>query len=312
MKKIKKYGLNNNTGDVILKDRLNDLTPYDLSIGCVTDIENPILRKRYNLDYNEFIDRLYSYRPAPKLIQLGGIGSVKEITEILLPFKDSVEGLAIFKCPDLDDLSFVEDLPALKTLEIYWNRKATKLFDASRMPALKKLAVTDCNKLVDFSGLKNSNLEYLSLYGCNYLSSFTSKLDVGDLGFLEFLPKLEHLGLDFKRTCEESVYLKAIAQVKSLKSVNLRESFFTFEQFAWLSAQLPDLEKGLEPCVYYNSQWHRFVGIADGVDDYYIIGKHKTRVKREKALKYIAAYNDLRRQFADTPEPPPATFTVKI
>ncbi len=292
---------------------MNGLKPFDLCVSCrrKTDEIGPA-RLQEPLDFPALLNKLASAETASELVHISGFESTNEVREVLSTIKNSVRSLHIFKCPKLDDLSFVEELPNLETLNIYWNSKATKLFAAFRMPNLKKLHITDCNKLKDFSGLRIGNLEYLDLFGCNRLSSFTSKFDAGNLDFLLFMPKLKHLCLEIMKTCEDDVYLKTIAKIKTLESINIDSSFFTFEQFAWLSAQLPNVKEGLKPCTYYVSPENKGSGIVPEVDEYYVIGRHKTKVKREKAVKYTDAYNRLREEFKNAPEPPPATFTVKI
>ncbi len=307
----------NDKKDNILKDWMNDYKPFDMIISCrkAEPYDTPAIISaplQKLCDYPTLLKKLTETKPAPELVHICGFESVKEISEVLSIIKDNVKSLHIFKCPMLESLSFVENLPRLKTLSIYWNKKTVKLFDASRMVNLRKLHITDCNKLVDFSGLENSNLEYLDLYGCNGLSSFTSKLDVGDLKFLQNMPKLKHLGLEIMKKQEDKVYLKAIAKVKTLESINIGSSFFTFEQFAWLSAQLPNIKEGLEPCTYYISPTNKGNKIIPEVDEYFVIGRHKTKVKRAKAKKYLDAYNSLREEYKTTPEPPLPSFAIKI
>ena len=216
-------------------------------------------------EYSAILERLKKTEPKPKRVELCGFISLKEATEVLSLFKDSVETVSLFKCPDLEDLSFLEELPNLKDLEMYWNRKATKIFDASRMPNLKSFAICECNKLVDFSGLKNSKVERLCLNGTSP-SCFTPKLDVGNMDFLEYMPKLKSLSLDIMRTQSDEVYLKTLAKVKSLEELNVGSSFFTFEQFAWLSAQLPNVKVDLEPCTYIKD-WERYGEIVPEVEE---------------------------------------------
>lgn len=321
MKNLIRYSLSSNR-DGTLKDILNDLTPFDLVISAVNfgpythdDWFLTQVKKQHNLDFALLIERIKKikqYSSTPKSVWLSGIRTIEEIAEILSFFKESLTSLNLFKCPDLHDLSFLEELPHLQYLNIYWNRKATSLFNASVMPNLKKFYMMDCNHIVNFDGLKHSNIEYLALYGCNGASSFTSKLDVGDMDFLEFMPHLKTLSLDIMRTRTDDVYLKALAKAHNLEEFYIGERFFTFEQFAWLSAHLPNVQKDLEPCTYYISQKERGTTIVEEVEEYSIIGRRKTRAKKSLAIRYLNAYNALREQFKDEPEPPSADFKYLI
>ncbi|QVK18277.1 hypothetical protein KHQ81_00745 [Mycoplasmatota bacterium] len=89
--------------------------------------------------------------------------------------------LSLFQCKDIKDLSPLEKLNNIEYLNFYWNRKATKLWNMTFTPKLQTLQMVDCNKIIDFSYLKNANIKKLRLMGCNGLSSFTSKLMIDDL-----------------------------------------------------------------------------------------------------------------------------------
>lgn len=308
MKKIIRYNATVN--------KPNRPQAYDLIVECssadfMAKIDPAFIERAYPYEYSAILERLKKTEPKPKRVELCGFTSLKEATEVLSLFKESVETLSLFKCPDLEDLSFLEELPNLKHLEMYWNRKATKVFDASRMPNFKRFEVCECNKLVDFSGLKNSKIERLVLCGTSP-SCFTPKLDVGDMEFLEYMPKLKYLNLVIMRTQSDEHYLKTLAKVKSLEELDVGSNFFTFEQFAWLSAHLPNVKSDLEPCTYYISQLERGTEIVPEVEEYFVIGRHKTYVKTEKAIKYRDAYNRLRAEYADQPEPPSRDFKIKV
>ena len=319
MKDLIRYALSDNKSGTILKDMLNDLTPFDVVISAEnvgtyahSDVIATQMNKQYNLDFMTLIKRIKLYYSTAKSVYLCGIRTIEEIVEILDIFKESLTSLYLFKCPDIHKLSFLEELPHLQYLNIYWNRKAKSLFNAAIMPNLKKFYMMDCNHIVNFDGLKHSNIEFLSLHGCNGLSSFTSKLDVGDMNFLEFMPCLRVLTLDIMRTQTDDVYLKALAKVPTLEEFYIGERFFTFEQFAWLSAHLPKVKEDLEPCTYYISQKERGTTIVEEVEEYSIIGRRKTRAKKALAIRYLNAYNALRQQFIDVPEPPSSDFQCSL
>lgn len=313
MKKIKLYKASSNRSGNILKEFLQEHRPYDMVIECFENdekLEKILGIQRNGVNFATLKEQLRRHVPLPRLILLSGFDSVAEIVELLAPVRTDIDGLSLFKCPDLTDFAFLEDFPRLKTLQIYWNRKVKKIFNAARMPALLKFHMTDCNNIVDFSGLRGSNLEFLTLYGCNGCGSFTPRLDIGDPDFLTEMPRLKHLSLDIMRTRADDVYLKTLAKIKSLESLELKKSFFTFEQFAWLSAHLPNVKESLAPCSPVNSSPSEKQ--TDGTEEFFIIGRHKTYVKAEKAEKYRIAYDRLRTEFKDADKPPAADFKIKI
>lgn len=300
-------------------DELNNKMPFDLMIGSEIVGENfpqdDIEVKEgewHNLDLESLKECIKKVCPRPKSVRFFNIKTREEMSEILEIIKEDLMSINLFKCPDLPDFSFLEKIPSLQFVNIFWNRKATALFNAAKMPNLKKFHMLDCNHVVNFDGLKNSNIEDLSLSGCNWLSSFVSKLDAGNLDFLAFMPKLKTLELDIMHTRSDEVYLKAIAKAKTVEAFKTRDKFFTFEQFAWLSAHLPNLKKGLEPCTYFFSWNDRGSEVVDGVDDYYIIGRGKTRAKKALALRYQATYDALKEQFKNAQDPPGADFKCEL
>lgn len=300
-----------------LKNHLNDHEPFDLVIlrSCrpraLKGADAEWYEKRYPLEFPAVLERVSKVRPVPKSVWLSGFSSVEEVKGIFSLIRDSLEDVNLFKCPELPEFSFLEDLPALKTLRIYWNTKATKCFDASKTKRLIAFEMMDCNKVVEFSGLKNSSLERLYLYGCNGCSSFTSKLDAGDLDFLADMPNLKTLGLDIMKTRPSEVLLNAIAKAKSLEKLSVGSSFFTFEQFAWLSAQLPNVKEDLEPCTAYRDGV-LVTRVVPEADKYSVIGRHKTACKAEKAKKYQEAYDCLRAEYGRGSPPPSDDYRIII
>jgi hypothetical protein len=57
--------------------------------------------------------------------------------------------LYLDKCPRIADLSPLEDLPDLRLVQIFWNQRATRLWDLSRNPMLTGLRFTDFTQLHD-------------------------------------------------------------------------------------------------------------------------------------------------------------------
>lgn len=205
-------------------------------------------------------------------------------------------------CPHLNayryfDLTPFEQMHGVQKFYLDWNLKIDKLWNILKNTNATYFQMTDFNKISDFSVFENSNIEDLELHGCNALSSFTNRLHVKDITFLLRMPRLKKLRLYIARDESDEVYLKTLAKLKNLEELHLDEGFFTFEQFAWLSAQLPNVKAGLEYAWYFKS-----------LDTYSIIGRRKPRflddeVRREK---YRLKYEELKKQFTNQLEPPKA------
>lgn len=192
------------------------------------------------------------------------------------------------------DLSPLENLRGIEAVELNWNLKIDRLWDIKKNPDLKRFEITDYNKVTDFSVFEGSNVEHLELHGCNGLSSFTNKLHVKNISFLTRMPMLKTLRLYIAKDESDETYLKTLASLKNLEELHVDEGFFTFEQFAWLSAHLPDTE-GLDFAWYFES-----------LKTYSIIGRRKPRFLNDETRleKYRVQYEKLKEKFKDQKEPP--------
>ena len=70
-----------------------------------------------------------------------------------VPEPDALRTVLIKSCPELQSLSFLENFPALDWVYVRRCPAVAALWDTARTPALRGLAVTDCKKLRDISGL---------------------------------------------------------------------------------------------------------------------------------------------------------------
>ena len=180
------------------------------------------------------------------------------------------------------DFSPIEQFSQLETVQLCWNTKQTALWDVTKNQNLKILSITDYYKVTDYSCLCGSTIEDLRLYGCNGMSSFTSKLHISDLGFLCEMPMLKSLSLDIVKDESSEYYLEFFAGLKNLTHLDLTGSFFSFEEYAWLKSRLPNVKTGLE-------------GVVDCDGKYWVIGKGKPKnlADHERAKIYRRTYDEL-------------------
>jgi hypothetical protein len=61
--------------------------------------------------------------------------------------------IRLWKCPHITDLTPLEDLPGLEVLDVYWNQRATRLWDLSKTPRLRALALCDIRRVHDLNVL---------------------------------------------------------------------------------------------------------------------------------------------------------------
>ena len=214
----------------------------------------------------------------------------------IMPYLKDVKYLSLFKCNRLDDLSFIEELTELRGIYIYWNQKATKLFDAKKLPYLTQLSIEDANKLTDFSGLEGSNIENLKIWGCNFLGSFTPKTVIADFEIFTKMPKLKVLNLVPVKNEDSLADLLALSKLTTLEKFRILEGYFTFEQFAWLKSKLPHTA-GIEPL----HEWENW----ENETVWSVIGRKKPTVKkRETADEYEEHFYALVAKYQTRENPP--------
>ena len=154
------------------------------------------------------------------------------------------------------DLSPLEKCTELEAVQFYWNTKQETLWDVKKNTKLKSFDMTDCYKVTDFSALRGSTIETLELFGCNGASSFVSKLHIDDFSFILDIPRLRVLRFDIIKDEPSEYYLNMLAKLSELEVFSTPDNFFTFQQFAWLKAHLPNVKEGLNCVEKYEDDWY--------------------------------------------------------
>lgn len=191
------------------------------------------------------------------------------------------------------DLTPLERCSQLESIQFDWNTKQETLWDVKKNTELKHLELMECYKVSDISALRGSSIEDLRLFGCNGLSSFVSKMHIKDLSVILDMPNLRHLWIDIIKDEPSEYYLNLFAKCTDLLTFSTPYSFFTFQQFAWLKAKLPHVNRGLE-------------GVNRVTDFYTVIGKRMPSVLKDKAKadKYQQRYNVLVEKYRSREVPP--------
>lgn len=191
------------------------------------------------------------------------------------------------------DLTPLEKCSQLESIQFDWNTKQETLWDVKKNTKLKSFELMECYKVSDISALRGSSIEDLRLFGCNGLSSFVSKMHIDDLRVILDMPNLRQLWLDIIKDESSEYYLNLFNKCKDLSVLSVPDGFFTFQQFAWLKAHLPNVTNGLE-CV---TQFKTFCSI---------IGKRtpKSLEDESKAQKYQKRYDALVVKYRSREVPP--------
>ena len=249
----------------------------ELGLSVITESDYSF-ESNNNVDISLFIDALKENKCDS--VALCGFRD-EHISDIIPYIKD--KKTVYLKSPYLTNYIFLEELGEVETILIAWNFKATKLWNVKSNKKLKKLYIVDANKLENFDGLRNANIESLSIFGCNYLSSYYPKLAIKDLSFLLEIPNLKRLELHIKKTERDEWYLSFLSNFIFLDYLFIPTNFFTFNDFALLSKALYKTS-GLEP------YW------GDDKDGYFIIGKGSPKNLKtiEEAKKWEIKFNEIK------------------
>ncbi len=149
-------------------------------------------------------------------------------------FGARLTALHLWKCPRITDLTPLERLPGLTHLAMYWNQRATRLWNLAHTPALRGLYFTDFGKLnvLDDLATGSASLETLEFGNANF-----SRFVVRTLEPLGELAKLQALAFNAK-TIEDG-RVQPLARLQGLQALDIPSGQFTVEQLAWLRARLP-------------------------------------------------------------------------
>ncbi len=276
-----------------------DLTSrkFDAYIRIDQGIEIPVGAEMYQprngvyLSPGEFEQYIVTHKPLGVHISFDTQQELEYLIQQLHPYVTALYLCA--KHNQVFDLTPLETCLQLESVQLYWNTKQETLWDVRKNTKLKHFELMDYSKISDFSIFRGSSIETLRLFGCNACSSFVSKLHIDDPTFLLDMPKLKNLYLDIVKDESSEYYLKLFEKCKKLQTLSLPAKFFTFQQFAWLKAHLPNVTTGLE-CIYYSG------------DFFSIIGRRMPGLLYDKsrAAKYQTRYDALVAKYRSRETPP--------
>ena len=163
------------------------------------------------------------------------------------PYLKGLKHFSMTACRDVEDISFIEDMTELESLDLLANWAVKALPNFTRLPSLTKLSVVGNYKSIGVSGLADSSIKSLEFFfGRETVESDES---VTPFGFDIFtrMPRLHTYKTNWHRSADSRADLLAIVNAPRLMRLIMPNDSFTFAQFAWLRAQCP-LMLGLE-CV---------------------------------------------------------------
>ena len=230
---------------------------YDVFISFLDGESDAVVPGGNYYTHAEFAEYIREIRPYGVGFAFESQDEFEYVISLICDFVGSINLAA--KHNRVFDFSPLEKCTELVAIQMYWNTKQEKLWKIKKNTKLRSFEIMDYYNVSDLSAFRGSNVEHISFLGCNGCSSFVSKMHVDDFSFLLDMPHLTRLRFDIIKDEPSRYYLDILSKLQGLKAFYTPDSFFTFQQFAWLKAKLPNVEKGLE-CVFEGSDWYSIIG----------------------------------------------------
>lgn len=226
--------------------------------------------------------------------------SQADLNAVLASLASRLTELILWASPT--ELSALEGCKRLRAVTVYCGEELTALWNARENPALEELTAYHCKRLKDLEGLRGSTVRRLTVSG--EALSYADDSDaptIKDLSPLKTMPNLNYLDLFIAKRAEKREDLLTLSALSGLQYLRLTKNYFTFKQFAWLKAKLPQVEN--LKCLYcYKYDKHRekdcFVIVGEGMPAWIEDDTGKA------ADPYIEAFNAYAAEFALAPFPP--------
>lgn len=217
--------------------------------------------------------------PHATAIRLSGLDQ-RTFEEFVSKYGKQFVGIDFWKCPRIEDMSPLEDLPQLTHVAFYWNQRVTQLWSLRSTPRLRGL------EFMDFSRLKTLDdlAEGLSLEELQFGDAIDDKNVFQSLKPLAGLPRLRELTAIAKGIADGSIH--PLAQLPALRKIECSLRLFTTEQCAWLRAHLGDSVEGR---ILQASQ-RLDKPLGESSKDTFIVGKGKPFLSSSQDAGRIAKY----------------------
>lgn len=149
-------------------------------------------------------------------------------------FGTRLSALHLWKCPRIESFAPLEDMPNLSHLAMFWNQRASRLWDLSKTSRLEALHFDDFTKLKCLDDLAGA----ASLRELAFGNAQGSAFEVVSIEPLGQLVDLRLLGFNVKSIADRKI--QGLARLVNLEDLAFPAGQFTIEQIAWLRARLPE------------------------------------------------------------------------
>lgn len=237
-------------------------------------------------------------QPLATALTVSGLGQAA--LEALCRNGSQLTAIHFWKCPRLQDLSPLQDMPQLQYIAFYWNQRATRLWDLTRTPALRGLCFNDFTRLQRLDDLAHATM----LAELNFGNATEARFQPETLQPLTALRQLRSLHFNAKSIRVGRI--QPLGELVGLTEFDTPSRLFTTEQLAWLRARLPQVKsEALEP--FY--RLHRPLHLKGKNCDVLVNGKGKPLLSAANDASRLARYADefaaMVRRFAEDPSQEP-------
>ena len=197
-------------------------------------------------------------------------------------YADKFQIIQLTHCNSINDFSPFGKLQNLQFLTIFWNSKATKLWNMSNNISLKGLCLDEIMKIKTLDGIEFAPaLEELTIQEYIETRLFLDTLET--LSKCDFIKKLR---ITISGIKDDSAL--PISKMKSIKEIHLRTNLFTTEQYALLVAKLKNVK------ITPNVPYYIYKEEDYGKNNVFVVGKNKRDISDSspKLKQYETEWND--------------------
>lgn len=213
-----------------------------------------------------------------------------------------LRAIHLWKCPRIADLAPLQGMANLAFVAIYWNQRATRLWDLRRTPRLRGLACHDFSRWRNLADLQTAT----SLEELQFGDMVWSKAGFDTLEPLGSLPQLRHLTFNAKRIADGRI--QPLSRLVGLATLDFPPGQFTTQQIAWLRARLPETVQGRSLGALFRPEVALSKACA-GLGDALPVGKRQrfldSRKHAARIARHVAAFEAMVREFREHPEREP-------
>ena len=207
------------------------------------------------------------------------------------------QAIEFWKCPKLEDLTPLEDLPDLRMVSFYWNQRSARLWNLTRTPRVTALGFQDFRRLHRLDELSAGKaLTELSLGDAVWAKSTFESLDP-----LAALTGLRSLSLLPKRIDDGRV--QPLGVLTGLEKLSIPTNLFTTEQIAWLRARLPEAVESSALSALLRLE--KPLNLDGKSRDVLLIGKRKpllnSDVDASRIKRHVEAFDKMVANFRENP-----------